>query len=241
MADRNPQNFLIHLRNSCAPLARRMDGVRTLGLGGGVLTLKVDTASWPGSELVAGGGELEGYAAGFFGDGTSVAFDEAAPDPQRLPFPINASKVWNHVSFISVASDHPVGVLSVRKRDYANWVKTGWVKTGEPGEGGEQLLLPASGATGIDSLIAAMPQLVDQLCAMARENRSYAQLVMRFPGDVDADRIEGALYSVKEWGTPETPGPIFQKFLGRIHYVDPCTEILGLKLADQLIGVGGAR
>jgi len=77
-----------------------------------------------------------------------------------------------------------------------------------------------------------LPDLLDKLCDLGRRARSYVHLVTAFPGDPLADRLEARLYAVKEWGTPRVPAAILQKFVGRLHYVDPDRPILGMRLAS---------
>jgi hypothetical protein len=38
---------------------------------------------------------------------------------------------------------------------------------------------------------------------------------------------------VKEWGTPRIPAGVLQKFVGRLHYVDPTCPVLGVRLANR--------
>jgi hypothetical protein len=81
----------------------------------------------------------------------------------------------------------------------------------------------------------ALRGLLEGLCGLARTTQSYAHLVLAFPGDDLADRLEARLYALKEWGTPSIPAGVLQKFVGRLHYVDPTRPVLGLRLASRAL------
>lgn len=235
---RGPHDFVLHLRNREPFLARRLDGILGMALTGGELRLRAPEGSWGLVELERNRDRLADEAAAFFGEGTNV-FLEGAQAQERLPFPVLASKTWNHAVFW-VWSGRTSVALAVPKPVYLEWL--------EP----RRLELPAaleqagshprirvfrrespSGATELKGAGWALPDLADQLCALAREEGSYAQVVCRFPGDEEADFLEGRLYATKEWGTPNTPGPILQKYLGRLHYASP--GLLGLRTAEALL------
>lgn len=220
-----PHNFLLHLRNHAPALARRLDNVRGMGFYGGALRLTVYPEGWTGRELTARHEELEMRARAFFGPETTLALETTDDDPQRLPFAVTASKVWNHVVFVwSDATGR--GLWVVRKPAYGDWVKAGDPKS--------ESTPPSSGLAGEGPLLDALPGLADWLCTLARDQRSYFHLVTPFPGDGIADRWEGRLYGIKEWGTPKTPGSILHKYLGRIHYCDPTSPLAGVEVARKI-------
>lgn len=224
--DRNPHNFLLQLRCLRPALARRFDGMRTLGLSGGVLTVRAPLRSWPGSDLAALRGEVEAEAARFFGAGTRFAVEDAPEDPERLPFPVTATKHWNHVAFLS---PEPGGfrALALSKTLYAA-LDPAKAEAEPDGEGVRRF----SFREGADPLDALAP-LLDWAAALAREASSYVQFVAAFPGDEAADRWEARLYAAKEWGTPRTPPALLARHAGRLHYADPAAPLLGIRLARK--------
>ena len=224
---KTPHNFLLHLHN-CAPWAARLlDGAKAIGLENGALKVKIDQTSWPGLELSDRRAELEEEARRFFEGQINLLLLEAPFDPWALPFPVNASKFWNHAAFIRVEPGAGVEVVALRKTLYAKMTK------GEVEPGGVEGIVrfefearpPESGE---DLLLDSLPRIADRLCALARGESSYAHLLSAFPGHGEAERLEGRLYGIKEWGTPVTPSAILQKYLGRLHYVNPRLPQVGL-------------
>ena len=210
-------DYLLLLRNRAPHLARRTDGISGLERSGEVLRLKAPHGSWALEELSRRAGELEGWARALFGPGTGLEVGASPADPERLPFPVISSKHWNHVAFWTWEGDRSL-VLCLRKTDYPGGL-------GHDGPGPEVIGAAHPPGEPWD----ALPGLLDALCALARDARSYVHLVCPFPGDPAADLLEARLYGVKEWGTPGTPGPVLQRYCGRIHYTDPRRPPLGVR------------
>lgn len=213
-------DFLLHLRGRQPFLARRLDGVRGVAFGRETLEVRVPRGSWSERELTAHREDLLGAAQSFFGPPTQVRLEPCREEPEGLPFPVLASKQWNHVAFW-VREGRLHGVLALRKPLYLET----WLPLGGDGDG--EVFRGRYGATG------GVADLADDLCGLGRAQGSYVQLVTPFPGDREADRLEGALYGVKEWGTPRTPAAVLQKYLGRVHYVSPGEPPLGVRLARR--------
>ncbi|PLX40003.1 MAG: hypothetical protein C0608_10295 [Deltaproteobacteria bacterium] len=212
--DITPHNFLLSLRGVRPDIARLFDGVRSLGFFQGRLSAKVDIAAWPGSELVIRAEEVEGLVKAFFGEESLFELDPADPDRERLPFPLLSSKVWNHIAFLCLSEEH-VSAFIIRKPSYER------LRRGDEASLEEAVNISLNGAL-------ALPELVDELTALAREDRSYVHLLAPFPGHGEAELWEALLYRVKEWGTPSTPAPVIQKYLGRLHWSDPDSPPLGI-------------
>ena len=235
-------DLLLHLRCRVPHLARRLDAIRSLGCRNGVLTVLVPEDSWCLDELCRHQGELQREAERVFGHLVRLEIDLAPAAPQALPLPVMSSKYWNHVAFVAATPDG-VGAVVVPKPQYLDrWLDT-LAAGGTPdptadsaGRGVRVLRHPGgeTQATAETPMVIALPDLLDELAALARAERSYVQLVTAFPGDPAADRLESRLYAVKEWGTPRTPGPILQKYVGRIHYSGPDQPILGMRLAERV-------
>lgn len=228
---RTPHNFLLHLRNRSPWAARLLDGARSLSFIGGVLEVKIDLATWPGTELAARADEAGAEVSRFFGEGARLAFAAAPSNPERLPFSVNASKYWNHVAFTCFTEEGGGSVLALRKTDYAAWLANGEAKGGEMPDGFHHSWPPVAGGGPTEGMVVALPVLLDSLCAYARTNLSYAQLVMAFPGHEAAEVLEATLYAIRDWGTPLTPPAVLQKYTGRIHYTDPQFAPLGIKMS----------
>ncbi|MDW7712308.1 MAG: hypothetical protein SCH98_17720 [Deferrisomatales bacterium] len=228
-----PHDFLLHLRGRTPALARRLDGITGLERSGHELRVRSPTGGWALRELERLRGELSGEAHRFFGPETAVVLVPGPENPEALPFPVLASKLWNHVVFW-VWHGGRSGALAVRKTHYAE----AWMAAAR--RGGEEGLVPLADPEAVwlgEELPpeTALPHLLDRLADLARAHASYAQLVAPFPGDGPADRLEARLYAVKEWGTPRTPAPILQKYTGRLHYADPARPPLGVRLARGLL------
>lgn len=233
---KTPHNFLLHLRNYRPDLARLTDGFRGLSFIGGTLEVKIDRSSWPGREIAGRDAEFREEAVAFFGGGTALDILPAKPDPERLPLPIEASKHWNHVAFAGFRPDGGGALLALRKTLYAAKM----VQDGAEGEDRAETLAlswtPAGGDDRAEAFAAALPRLLDELCAFARAKMSYAQFLLPFPGHSAADRIEARLYAVRDWGTPSTPPAVLQKYTGRIHYCDPLAAPAGIKMSLAACG-----
>lgn len=236
-------DLLLHLRCQAPALARRLDGVRGLGIRGDVLTVGVDEESWYARELNGRKAELEAEAAWVFGRSVRVVLESRPPRPDPLPFPVTSTKFWNHLAFLA-ATPHSLGVVAVPKPVYLDqWLSQAAADSAPdlaaaPGDGPVRVFRypPPVDAPAAEAWLAALPAILDALAALARSHHSYAQLVMAFPGDPTADRLEAKLYGIKEWGTPQTPGPILHKYVGRLHYLAPDATHLGLRLAARASG-----
>lgn len=230
--DRTPHNFLLHLRSRAPWCARLMDGARALSFVGGVLTIKTDTSVWPGSELNGRLAEVTAEAARFFGGDARVELVTAPQNAEYLPFAVNASKYWNHAAFISF-DGAGVRLLAARKPFYAlkmikgEMVEEDWAETLRLTWDGD----PADPVRGLNEVL---PELFDLLCAFSRENFSYAHIIAAFPGHEAADAIEARMYAIRDWGTPATPPAVLQKYVGRIHYVNPLEPPMGIKMSQAL-------
>jgi hypothetical protein len=97
---------------------------------------------------------------------------------------------------------------------------------------------PAGVPAGETASLWLLPDILADLCRLARETSSYAQLVLPFPGDEEADRLEARLCAVKEWGTPDVPAPILQKYVGRLHYLAPGASSIGVRAAEITLARG---
>jgi hypothetical protein len=204
------------------------------------LRIRAAAGSWTLRELEERRGELAGEAARFFGPGLSTVLQPGPEDPEALPFPVLSSKVWNHAAFLA-REGRRAGILVVRKPRY----REVWVPAARAGDGPALALLEDPEAAWFPAELpagegpeAALPGFLDALAALARESGSYVHLVAPFPGDEAADRLEGRLYAVKEWGTPRTPAPLLHKYTGRFHYADPTVLLLGLRLARARLARG---
>lgn len=225
-----PHDFWLHLRVRRPDLARRLDGLQGMEIAPGALVVRAPRGGWSLAEIEARFAELGGEAAGFFGPGVGVRVEATAADPEALPFAVLASKEWNHAAFWAWDAGGSA-VLAVRKPRYLQ----GWVPATSGPLGG-----PAPCAGDPEAAVfreegpdpaEALPPLLDRLADLARASSSYAQLVAAFPGDAAADRLEARLYAAKEWGTPRTPAPVLQKYVGRLHYVSPSAPPLGVREA----------
>lgn len=236
-------DVLLHLRCHAPALARRLDGMRSLGIRGDVLTVGVDEDGWHARELIGRKGALEGEAARVFDRPVRVVVESRPPRPDPLPFPVTSTKYWNHLAFLA-ATAHGLGVVAVPKPVYLDQ----WLPQAAAGsvpdlaaasddEAVRVFRYPAPvGTPTAEAWLAALPAVLDALASLARSHRSYAQLVMAFPGDPTADCLEAKLYGIKEWGTPHTPSPILHKYVGRLHYLAPDATHLGLRLAASASG-----
>jgi hypothetical protein len=199
----------LHLRCHAPHLARRLDAVLGLGVGHGVLAVRVTGDGWSAKELDRWGPELEREAARVLGEPVRLAIERRPAAADALPLPVVSTKYWNHVAFVA-AAPRSTGVIAVPKPLYQDhWVPRALAGTLPTREGMQRedkvrcLRYPAPAATAPeDALLAILPELLDDLAALARSCRSYTQLVTAFPGDAVADRLEARLYGVKEWGTP---------------------------------------
>ncbi len=235
------QDMLLHLRCHAPHLARRLDAIRGLGVHRGVVTVQVAGDGWCAGELMQLCPELEREAARVFGGPIRLEVERCPPALDALPMPVASTKYWNHVVFMT-ATQQAVRAVAVPKPLYQDrWVPGAAAGTLPPRErlsledNVRFLHYPAARpAAPADAMLDALPGLLDDLAELARAHRSYAQLVLAFPGDAVADRLEARLYGVKEWGTPRTPGPILHKYVGRVHYLPPDTPHLGLRLAAEI-------
>ncbi len=218
--------LLTHLRIHAPDLARRMDGIAGLERAGRRVRIRVPAGGWCARELEARTGRLAAEVRRVFGAEFGVELVPAAPDPERLPFPVLASKHWNHVVFLAWHAGR-TAALAVPKPRYSE----AWLAHEGPPDPENDPEAAAYRFTG--SLEAVLPQLLDRLAELARRKRSYAQIVTSFPGDDAADRIEGLLYRIRDWGTPCTPAPVLQKYTGRVHYTDPGRPPLGMRLVRE--------
>lgn len=234
----NPHNFLLHLRNSHPWGARLFDGLKGLGLAGSTLEIKIDTSDWPGSELSRRADELGAIASKFFDREVGLSLMHSPADAEHLPFPVTATKYWNHVAFLHLGEDGAVGVFGLRKTAYAEMLKGDGATPGE-NAGAFTFGWPSGGNEAPENHLEALPGLLDLLAATARAQASYVQLVTPFPGHERAEALEGRYCSIKEWGTPTTPSAILQKYAGRIHYLTPQASHRGLSLAKSAAGGGG--
>jgi hypothetical protein len=225
-----PHNFLLYLRTRRPRLARPLDGARGLSFLQGAFEAAIDPDGWHGRELAALGGPMAEAVRAYFGAGATLRIVPAPADPERLPLPVLTSKAWNHVAFLAGAGEGGRwAALAVRKPAYAaRWAGTGVEGWRERLAAEPDAALFELGAGPLDDLL---PGLLDRLCAMAVAGRSYVHLVTVFPGHDEADRLESRLYAVKEWGTPDTPGPLLQKYVGRLHYLDPARPPAGFRIA----------
>lgn len=232
-----PHDFLLHLRNHGPVLARRLDGITGLERAGTELRVRAPAGAWALRELERRRDSLSAQARRFFGRDFSVRLLPGTEDLEALPFPVLASKLWNHVVFWVWEAGRS-GALAVRKPRY----REVWLPTAR--SGGEAACRPLDDpeAWWIAATLPksarpeeAVPGLLDALATLARGAASYAHLVTAFPGDRAADRLEARLYGVKEWGTPGTPAPVLQKYTGRLHYADPARPPLGVRLARALL------
>lgn len=226
---RTPHNFLIHLRNHSPWLARLFDGARAISYVNFVLTVKMDLSVWPGIEVGADTELIGEWVRVFFGSEAAFAVEDAPRNAEKLPLAVEASKYWNHVAFLSMTGDGGVAAFAVRKTLYAAKFATG---SATPEDFEQAALLFWKGDPEREpsqNLVDTLPLVADALASIARIEQSYAQIVMAFPGHELADMIEARLYAVRDWGTPETPPAIMQKYLGRIHYVDGRYPPVGLK------------
>ena len=234
-------DLLLHLRCHAPHLARRLDAIRGLGVHRGVVTVQVAEDGWSAGELMQLGPELEREAGRICGEPMRLEIEPCPLAPDALPLPVASTKYWNHVVFMT-ATPQAVSVVATPKPRYQDqWVPQAAEGTLPPRErlsledNVRFLRYPASGAAApADAILASLPGLLDDLAELARACRSFAQLVLAFPGDAVADRLEARLYGVKEWGTPRTPGPILHKYVGRVHYLPPDTPHLGLRLAAEV-------
>ncbi|MBE0617935.1 MAG: hypothetical protein IH608_08425, partial [Proteobacteria bacterium] len=216
----------------------RLDGITGLERSGDEIRLRAPASSWAHRELLGQQGELVAEARRFFGAAVGVNLLAGTPDPEVLPFPVLASKVWNHVAFW-VWDGSRSGALVVRKPRYREvWLATAATAGEEalhPLTEPEVVWLERSLHGGGPGPADALPHLLDELSALTRSAASYAHLVAAFPGDANAEALEARLYGVKEWGTPRTPAPLLQKYVGRLHYADAERPPLGLRLARRLL------
>lgn len=228
-----PQDFLLFLRTRHPPLARRLDGAAGLEISGRELRIRVAPGSWCEAELAARVDLLARLAADLFGAGAAVVL--APGGGPALPLPVASTKVWNHVAFW--ARGRRQGVAAVRKPRYLER----WAAAPDPFPAEEladpEVLARGYGAPGGlppgESPEAwCLPEILEDLGALAREGASYAQLVTPFPGDAEADRLEARLLAVKEWGTPRVPAAILQKYVGRLHYLAPDDRSAGRRAAE---------
>lgn len=226
-----PHNFLIHLRNHAPWQARLFDGVRSLGFSKEGLTAKFDPSSWPGTEVFEAKEELEEEVRRFFGPGTGLNLVEAQSGQEVLPFPVTASKYWNHIAFTTWDAAGAARVFLVRKTVYAEKVLKG--EELRPGlDYRLETIDPGCGCSS-DNALSTIAPLADLAAGTVREQLSYAHILTPFQGHYVADEMEARFYGVKEWGTVATPAPILQKFLGRIHYCDPDRVPLGIKICRE--------
>jgi hypothetical protein len=231
-----PHDFWLHLRVHRPDLARRLDGVRGLERARGALLVRAPAGSWTLAEIEARLADLGREAGRFFGTEVPVRVEAGPADPEALPFPVLASKVWNHVAFWAWGEAGSVMVAVRKPRYLEHWLPAaaGADDAAAPAEDPEATVLREAKPDPSE----ALPALLDRLAALARASSSYAQLVAAFPGDAAADRLEARLYAAKEWGTPATPGPVFHKYVGRLHYVGPAAPPLGVRTARAALGRG---
>ncbi len=218
--------LITHLRIHAPELARRLDGIAGLERSGPVVRIRVPEGSWCARELSRRTGTLTAEVRRLFGPEYGMEIVPAPPDPERLPFPVLASKHWNHVVFLAWHGGR-TAALAVPKPRYAQ----AWLAhetPPDPGDDPEAVLYRFGGPPE-----AVLPELLDRLAELARRTRSYAQLVAPFPGDAAADRLEALLYRTRDWGTPRTPAQVLQKYTGRIHYADPDRPPLGIRLVRK--------
>ncbi len=229
-----PHDFWLHLRVHRPDLARRLDGVRGLERAAGALLVRAPAGSWSLAEIEARRADLGREAERFFGAGVPVRVEAGPADPEALPLPVVASKVWNHVAFWAWG-EAGSAVVAVRKPRYLEQWLPAASRSGDvaaPGEDPEATVLREEEPDPAE----ALPALLDRLAELARAASSYAQLVAAFPGDDAAGRLEARLYAAKEWGTPVTPAPVLHKYVGRLHYVGPAAPLLGVRTARAALG-----
>lgn len=244
---RTPHDFLLYLRTRCPALARRLDGLGGLERAGSGLALRVPEGSWAHQELDAQKQLLETEAQRFFGPRMGTELFPTPADPEALPLPVLSSKYWNHVAFCGW-SPRRAAVLAVRKPRYLDH----WLPRALRVPDGDLLRetladpdcawfgysTPHSLPPGEDAVTWLLPQLLEDLAALARAGGSYAHLVSAFPGDPTAERWESRLYAAKEWGTPSVPSSILRKYAGRLHYAGPGETLLGLRLVRLALEEG---
>ncbi len=214
-----------HLRLRAPALARRLDGITGLERAGDVLRVRVSAGGWAHRELPSCLPELRSRARELFGPSTRVELAVGPSDPERLPFPVLSSKHWNLVAFWAWDGTH-WACAAVPKPEYRKALEGG--VSPEPGFLGQGPLPPGGPA-------AVLPDLLEDLARKAQADRSYAHLVIPFPGDTLARDLETALYTAKDWGTPRVPGPVLQRYVGRIHCTDPARPPLGVRMAQGMI------
>jgi hypothetical protein len=232
--DRTPQNFLLWLRSRRPHLARLLDGARSLGRFGQSVELKAPGEGWPGTEIFSRREELSLAVREFWGEGAVFEVAKTPWDRERLPFPVTSSKVWNHVAFFALEGGFSA-VAVVRKPALEKLLAQGGGKggTGEFERSGGIVWRDLPSEPG-----EFFPELLDRLLALMREERSYVHLVTGFKSHEAAGEQEAALYAVKEWGTPLSPAPLLQKYIGRVHFADSDNPSLGLGLAISLAKPG---
>lgn len=241
----SPHDLILHLRTHCPGLARRLDGVRGVGRTGDVLVVRAPAGSWSLGELTREAEGLEREARRVLGPGVTVRLEASPPDPEALPFPATASKVWNHLAFWAWTGAQAAFAAVPKPRYAESWLPLGGAAgPAQVLQEAEQdprtrLLIydaPAELPAGEDGPSWTLPAALDDLAALARDCGSYVHLVTPFPGDLEAARLEGRLLAVKEWGTPATPGPVLQKYVGRLHYVAADAPPLGVRVARLALG-----
>ncbi len=233
------QGLLLRLRGLAPPLARRLDGAVGLGWDGTALTVRVPEGSWSLAETGRLRDGLARAVRAHFGRTAGLRLEPAPPEPERLPFPVLASKVWNHVGFWVWDADR-FGVLAVPKPRYLD----GWLPAARArgdravDPGGTDDVLWTAGEIRPGNPEDAPAAFLDPLADLCRQRRSYIQFVTPFPGDAMADRLEARLAAGRDWGTPATPGPVLARYTGRLHYVSARRPVLGIRLARQRLAAG---
>ncbi len=232
-----PHDFWLHLRVHRPDLARRLDGVRGIERTAGALVVRAPAGSWSLAEIEARLADLGREAGRFFGEALPVRVEAGPADPEALPLPVLASKVWNHVAFWAWDQEGSA-VVAVRKPRYLEH----WLPAASRSGGGAPEADPEAAVLRMPEPdpSEALPTLLDRLAELARASSSYAQLVAAFPGDGLAERLEARLYATKEWGTARTPGPVLHKYVGRLHYVGPAAPPLGVRTARAALGRGSS-
>ncbi|TAL18456.1 hypothetical protein EPN96_01425 [bacterium] len=228
--DRTPQNFLLWLRSRKPQLARLLDGARSIGSSGRRVEIRAPGEGWPGAEIFSRREELSSAVREFWGAGAVLELSNTPWDKERLPFPVTASKVWNHVAFFALEGEgSAVAIIRKPALEKLPAKNGGKAEIGEFEKAGGVLWRGLPSKTG-----EFFPSLLDRLLPLMREERSYVHLVTGFAGHEIAGELESALYAVKEWGTPLSPAPLLQKYIGRIHFADSENPSPGLALALSL-------
>ncbi len=223
-----PHNFLLNLRVANPEVARLLDFARMVSLEGETIVIKAPSEGWPGKELFGRIGELESLVRSFFGERCRVSLLPVPLPPETLPSPVMAGKVNNHALFWA-RRDGVGAALLARKPEIAKAAES-------------KILLNGQNAVDFGAEFfraGTISELLDTLLAKMREEFSYAHIIVPFEGHEAARELEYGLYAAKEWGTPHSPAPLLQRFIGRLHYCDPASPPGAMRSAENfLAGLG---